>query len=78
MLKICGFYKHQRGTEYIIWEDESGAWHVTDGIIDVTDKTAVKQYLMILHRVPALLDHTGMMILLRKYQPDSPLIGLLK
>ena len=37
MLKICGYYKHRNGNEYVIWEDEGGAWHVTDGIIDVTD-----------------------------------------
>lgn len=62
---ITGLYQWD-GREWIAWEDAGGCLHVTDGMID-----------MIMKRTPAI-DRFEMLDKLQRYQPESPLIGLLQ
>lgn len=65
------------GREWIIWMDSQGMLHVTDGILDETDKREVGEYMTVLTRVVAI-DRMAMMEKLMKYQPDSELLRMLK
>ncbi len=73
---ITGLYTWD-GREWIIWEDAGDCLHVTDGVIDVTSRDAVRDYLMVLKRAVAI-DRMEMLDKLERYQPGSPLIGLLR
>lgn len=73
--RITGLYKWD-GREWIIWEDANRRLHVTDGVIDVTEPDMVRDYLMVMKQTLAI-DRFDMLDKLRKYQPGSPLIGML-
>ena len=77
MARLTGLYKRSDGEPYVIWEDDDGRLHVTDGIFDVTDPKRVRDYLIMLRRVPAI-NRLQMLERLERYLPTSPVIGLLK
>lgn len=74
---IVGFFRRKDGEEYVIWAAEGNVWHVTDGIIDTCEHRAVLDYERTLKRVKQI-DETKMLQKLRRYLPDSPVIGLLQ
>lgn len=73
---IVGFYRRKDGEEYVIWAEAGNRWHVTNGITDTDEPKAVRDWCKMLKR--DRIDERKMLGLLRRYQPGSPLIGLME